>query len=673
TITENTEDGLEILAANNISHNEDNFTLTITIGGDARTSLTAIGNFIDNNGGRGVDLQTEEQADSDIIFGDGTETGANRIVSNALEGFYVVTTASRGQDQDANSTAALDATGAVESSNADMVLNIDTNYIQDNGVSSGFSSNGLILRIGTMAGEHSDFRGHDPGTDEGTGAEGSDEFFDFGDGRSNVSVTNNEFEGNFGEDVYIESFTSTVDPNTTTDNWDVNANPPFRVTNSYQGDPLARLNLVFEGNTGNGLNVTNVGGFYNNSEPVFKSRLNNGSPAPNPDGPFNSATRRRNAQRVGSRTNLAPFSAPNEAPTAVGTVATAFLTSPGGPIQVTTTTAHGLTSGSVVEITGVFSNEVDGLYRDMSPVNGVFYIDVVDAFNFTLRSTEGAILGDVISNFGTWAFNDTGAFLYPGMGVSTFRIAQGFDGVGNGFQSGDSFLNQVNRPGTIFGELSFGWDAWIPNDDSFLVPNTRTFLTADISVAVPDPTTGAITDPLIISFTEDVNGVDISDFVLLRDNVAVALNASMLTQLTSRTFALDLSSVTGVEGEYQLQLVNNGTITDAKYISPASPISGNSPANFLMFGDVERFTVDTTAPTADIVDVSPDPRSEAAGEVVINFSEDVQGVDLSDFTITVDGGTPINLASTPATLTQVTGSQFILDISKVTSLSGDYV
>lgn len=672
-ITENTSDGLEILAANTISHTEDNYTLTVGIGGSNRTSLTAIGNFIDNNGGRGVDLQTEGQADSDVIFGDGTEAGANRIVSNALEGFYVVTTASTTQDQDADSTATLDATGSVENSHADMVLQINTNYIQDNGVNSGFSANGLILRIGSMAGEHFDYTSQAPGTDAGTGAEGSDELTGSSDGRSNVSVLNNQFEGNYGEDVYIESFTSTVDPNTSQDIWtSPTANPPFRVTSSYEGDPLARLNLEFEGNTGNGLNVTNVGAFYNNSEPDFKSRLNN-KVAPNPDGPFTSATRRRNAQRVPSRTNLGPFTGgPNDAPTAVGTVANAFLSSPGGPIQITTTTAHGLTSGSVVEITNVFSNEI-GFFSDISPANGVFYIDVIDAFNFTLRSTEGAVLGTVFQNFGTWSYNDTGAFLYPGMGVSTFRIAQGFDGVGNGFQQGDSFLNEIVRPGTIFGELSYGWDTWIPDDDTFLAPYTSTFLTADISVANADPTNSSISNPFIISFTEDVIGVDISDFVLLRDNVAVALNSSMLTQLDARTFSLDLSSVTGIQGEYQLRLNANGTISDSKYIDPVSPIFGDTPDNYLLFGDVERFTVDTTAPTADIVDVSPDPRSDAAGEVVVNFSEDVNGVDLSDFTITVDGGAPINLASTPATLTQVSGSQFILDLSKVTSLSANYV
>lgn len=670
-ITENTGDGVEILAANSISHSEDGFTQPLTLFSSGKTSVTAIGNFIDNNGGRGVDLQTEERANSDFIFGDGTETGANRIVSNALEGFYVVTTASRGQDQDANSTAALDVTGDPFFSDADMVLQVATNYIQDNGVNSGFSTTGMVMRIGTSESARN-FTDQTPGNAGSVGDEGSG---DAANGRSNVSITNNEFEGNFGEDVYFESFTSTVDPPTTQDNWDSAANPPFRVLSSYHRDPLAKLNLVFQGNTGNGLDVVNSGAFYNNAEIEFKSRVQNGTPAPNPDGPFSSATRRRNAQRVASRTNLAPFSAPNPAPTAVGTVANAFLSAPGGPIQITTTNPHGLFTFDTVEITGVLSDELSGGFgfSDYNPANGVFVIDVIDANNFTLRSTEGADLGNVIQNRGTWSNNNNGAFLYDGMGVSTFRIAQGFDGVGNGFQSGDSFLSSAFL-GSSFGELNFEWDIWTPDADTFLVPTVQTFLTADISVAVPDPTTGAI-DPLIISFTEDVVGVDISDFVLLRDNVVVDLVAegAILTQLTSRTFELDLTSVTGIEAEYDLRLVTDGSISDAKYINPFAPLGSAAPVNFLSFGDVERFTVDTTIPVADIVDVSPDPRSDAAGEVVVNFSEDVIGVDLSDFTITFDGGLPVSLDSTPATLTQVTGSQFVLDLSKVSGLSGDYV
>lgn len=681
TITENTEDGLEVLSANFVSHSEDGNTIGRAYLG-VLTSVTAVGNFIDNNGGRGVDLQTEDQADSDFRFGDGTEAGANLITSNALEGFYVVTTASAGQDQDADSTDTLDATGSVEDSHADMVLQIDTNYITQNGTNGNFSSNGLILRIGTMAGEHADFTTHDPGTDAGTGSESSL----FGDGRSNVSVTNNVFEGNFGEDFYVESFTSTVDPATTVDTWVApGSNPSFRIPgSSYQGDPLARLNLIFEGNIGNGLNVTNVGAFYNNAEPDFKSRLNNKA-APNPDGPFTSATRRRNAQRVASRTGLAPFGAPNAAPTSVGSVADAFLASPGGPIQITTTTEHGLSTGDVVEISNVATDELGDYDSRLSPANGVFVITYIDAFNFTLNSTEGAIIGDESPNSsGTWSYNNNGAFLYSGMGSSTFRIAQGFDSVGDGFLDGDGFDLERPFPGRITGELNFDWDTWVPDSDSFLAPYASTFLTADISVANTDPTNQLGVGDFIISFTENVVGVNIDDFALYRNNIDIS---SLLTDLMliqdqndPRVFRLDIDSILddySDGGEYELRLLNDGTIEDATYRdADRSYLFGfDIPANRLLFGDVERFTIDTVAPTADIVDV-PVIRSGALGEVVVNFSEDVTGVDLSDFTLTLNGdnvsGPMGNLSSTLATLTQVTGSQFILDLSKVTSLSGDY-
>ena len=684
TITENTSDGLEVLSANSVSHGELNFTQNELIG-DAVTSVTAIGNFIDNNGGRGIDLQTEEQAESDFIFGDGTESGANRIVSNALEGVYVVTTASRGQDQDANSTDVLDATGDVLTSSADMVLQLDTNYIQDNGENSSFASTGLILRIGTMASEVRNISGQTPGTAVSVGEESS---ANAANGRSNVSVTNNEFEGNFGEDFYAESFTSTVDPPTTQDIWIApTGNPAFRVLASHRRDPLAKLNLVFEGNTGNGLSVTNVGAFYDNAEPDFKSRLNN-KVAPNPDGPFNSDTRRRNAQRVASRTNLDPSSGPNAAPTAVGLVADAFVSTPGAPITVVTTDPHGLFSNSTVEITGVESDELglpsifSFLEDRLSPANGVFVIDVIDNFSFTLRSTEGAVIGAVTPGTGTWSFNDTGAFLYDGMGVSTFRIAQGFDGVGGspfggsgGFQEGDSFLFETNRPGAIFGELDFSWDTWVPTANSFLAPLVSTFLTADISVTVPDPSNVTAVGDFTISFTEDVAGVDINQFSLFKDNVDISslLMASMLEQNPNslRNFTLNIDSIIAAQGdgEYELRLNADGfSITDAKY---------TSGFNTLSFGDVERFTVDTDEPTAEFEEVElvlNTPISGAAGEVVINFNEDVIGVELSDFTLTFDDGSgPVNKDLSAATLTQVTGSQFVLDLSKVTSLSGDYV
>ena len=133
----------------------------------------------------------------------------------------------------------------------------------------------------------------------------------FGNGRMNARVINNTFEGNLGDDVFIQSFSSTNVANltTTAGTWD---DMTFTVM-AYESDPLARLNLVFRGNTGNSLNVTNVGAFYDNAEGTFKSRTV--MMAPQPSGPFQNAGRRRNSQRVPARgdivTGLPPFGPPD--------------------------------------------------------------------------------------------------------------------------------------------------------------------------------------------------------------------------------------------------------------------------------------------------------------------------------------------------------------------------
>jgi predicted outer membrane repeat protein len=682
TIAGNASDGLEILSANLITHTEDGVVRGRSYT-EPHTSVTVIGNFIDNNGGRGVDLQTEQSANSDFIFGDGTIAGANEIYSNALEGFYVVTTASTGQDQDADSTTTLDATGNVTTSDADMVLQINTNFIQDNGGSSNFSSTGLVLRIGTMASEY-DFSGQTPNIFSRVSVGDESGGFSDGDsnGRSNVSVTGNFFEGNFGEDVYIESFTSTVDPPTTTDNWDINANPAFRVQSSYRRDPLAKLNLVFEENTGNGLNVVNFGAYYDNAEPVFKSRLANGTPAPNPDGPFNSATRRRNAQRVASRAGWAPTGAPNDGPD-IAAVLGASIDPVSGRILIQSDDVSAFDPvyqtffGYTVQITPFSSGRASDSPQN-NPAYGVFEITDIDynANTFTLISTEGADLTGFTTT-GAWSTTENnGSFVYDGTGVSTFRVADGWQN--NNFQGGDNFFSQIIILGNRPGEQDFAWDTWVPDSNTFLTPFVGTFLTADISVAVPDPTNVTTLGDFTISFTEDVFfdptdagfGVSLSDFSLFHDNAAVSLAGATLSQIDARTYTLNIDGILGVEGdgEYELRLNADGTIFDAKYIDTYNP---------MQFGDVERFTIDSDPPTAMIEPVSLTPINRAAGEVIVNFSKDVNGVDLSDFSIafTPAGGgatTTTNLASTPATLTQVTGSQFVLDLSKVTSLSGDY-
>jgi hypothetical protein len=125
-----------------------------------------------------------------------------------------------------------------------------------------------------------------------------------GDGAAGViaTVDNNFFSGNAGADFYVESFTSTGDPGSGA-TWSATEFNP----QGYQGDPLARLDLSFVGNTFDAIHVNNLGAFYDNADGVFKSRLNTADPP----GPFTQAGRRRNAQRLADRSGLPPFTGPN--------------------------------------------------------------------------------------------------------------------------------------------------------------------------------------------------------------------------------------------------------------------------------------------------------------------------------------------------------------------------
>jgi hypothetical protein len=83
-------------------------------------------------------------------------------------------------------------------------------------------------------------------------------------------------------------------------------------------------------------------------------------------------------------------------------------------------------------------------------------------------------------------------------------------------------------------------------------------------------------------------------------------------------------------------------------------------------------TIDAAGPTADIIDVSPDPRSTAVNSINISFSEAIADLDLSDFSLTRDGGA--NLLTGSEALTQVNATTWSLGgLATLTSARGNYL
>jgi len=277
-------------------------------------------NFTDNivaqNTGRGYDVLNQGSSSLDLTIR-GTALGRSVIAENGREGVYVVNTSSFDQDQtgptEVVASPSDDPTHGMSIGNSSVFAQpvismiFDQNQVVGNGrdqtstiglPTDSVGGTGLVFRIGTAGGGYGPFA-------FGIGDDGG--FASQGFAGVIASVTNNFFSGNFGADVYAESFTSTAPPATTGGTW----NGTEFTLNSYDGDPLARFDLVFTGNTYESTDFNNIGAYYNNAEPNFKSRTG-GRTAPDPSGPFatgNGPTRRRNAQRLAYRDETLPSSA----------------------------------------------------------------------------------------------------------------------------------------------------------------------------------------------------------------------------------------------------------------------------------------------------------------------------------------------------------------------------
>lgn len=289
----------------------------IALGFIGSGQLQLLNNNIAFNDGRGLDILNRGDDFIQVL------ADSNIINRNLLEGVYIVNTASRTQDQFSTSTQPLAQDGSVY---RDPIIEMQftNNQVIGNGYGTTGQAGGtptaagFVVRVGTSGAINS---ASDPGGFASSGAAIAVGGNPFGTstfrGGVTMVVDSNRFTGNFGDDLLFQSFTSTVNPNSGTA-WDPLAAPPTFNTTGYQSDPLARLDLYFRNNTydpqgtasginnfqgvANNANTNQTAAYYNNSDGVFKSRLNNianGNPVS--AGPFNSATRRRNAQRQAAR------------------------------------------------------------------------------------------------------------------------------------------------------------------------------------------------------------------------------------------------------------------------------------------------------------------------------------------------------------------------------------
>ena len=192
--------------------------------------------------------------------------------------------------------------------------------------------------------------------------------------------------------------------------------------------------------------------------------------------------------------------------------------------------------------------------------------------------------------------------------------------------------------------------------------------TADILDVTPDPrTTDADIINVIFDEPVDRTTVDIADFTLTHDGVSVDLSGNGVTVLPEGSeaflerFTIDLRNVTGLNGTYVLQLTASGSgIVD----------EAGSDLVIDAVDTWEKTAVDTTPPSADILDVDPDPRITGVGFVTTTFSEDVTGVDIDDFSLTRD---TLSVDISSLTAIEITPRRYAIDLSGATAEDGDYL
>ena len=204
--------------------------------------------------------------------------------------------------------------------------------------------------------------------------------------------------------------------------------------------------------------------------------------------------------------------------------------------------------------------------------------------------------------------------------------------------------------------------------DTFLL--TVTFVdvppvVSSIVRANANPTNVASVD-FTVTFSEAVTGVDTTDFVLTTTGGISSASVTTVTPITAMQYTVTVNTGSG-SGTIRLDVTDDDTVVDGA----SNPLGGTGAGNG-NFTTGEFYTVDKTPPTANITDVTPDPRNNSVTSITIVFTEAVTGFDLADLSLTLNGGG--NLLTGAQTLTTGDNITWTLgNLSGITGTGGNYL
>jgi len=207
-----------------------------------------------------------------------------------------------------------------------------------------------------------------------------------------------------------------------------------------------------------------------------------------------------------------------------------------------------------------------------------------------------------------------------------------------------SAVDAAGNESALSGGLSVTIDLQPPTGTSYsLVDDTGTSST--------DQITSDTTPVLTFVFSEVVHGGD-ADYSIQKGLRTIA--PEIVSGWGTNTLTLTLPML-DEEGEYTVTLKGSSTITD----TAGNPLGGGTDW-------VEHFTIDTAVPTADVVDVTPDPRTSAVESINVVFSEAVYGLDWTDLTLSRNGVVvPLSASQDPTTTDNITWT-----LGNLTTLTG---
>ena len=156
-----------------------------------------------------------------------------------------------------------------------------------------------------------------------------------------------------------------------------------------------------------------------------------------------------------------------------------------------------------------------------------------------------------------------------------------------------------------------------------------------VSITRSDPTvevTNRTSLVFQVAFSENVTSVNTGDFALSPDST----RAGSITGLTGSGSQYLVTVSAAQDGTYNLDLVSSGHgIADES----SNPLTNTAPTGADHTYTVSAIPADTTAPTVTLIERSNPAEATTSGRTLVfgvTFSEDVTGVDLSDFALSPD-------------------------------------